>query len=261
MQATKPNKLQTITNPFTPSPVFRWNYACTSEIIVNQGGTSAGKTYSIMQVLFLRAIQYLKSIITVVAHDVPDLKAGALRDAQNIVANTEFIRLWIEKFNKADRIYHFKNGSLMEFKSYENSYDARVGKCDFLFINECNNVSFEIFQELQVRTNRQTFLDYNPTTWFWAHEHLIGKENVQLFISNFMHNPFISKKVLREILNYRHTQPWRWQVYGLGLTGRVEGLIHTRVAICNAFPRDAKKITYGLDFGYTNSPTALVKME
>src|ERR1044072_4659362 len=126
------------------STLFEINYLCTSHITINQGGTSSGKTYAIEQVLFTLAAQQAKQVITVVGQDIPNLKAGALRDALNIYQQSAPISQSIKSFNKTDRIFEFHNGSIIEFKSYENAQDAKSGKRDYLFVNEANGISFEI---------------------------------------------------------------------------------------------------------------------
>ncbi len=240
----------------TVTPVFEWNWNSRAEVVINQGGTSSSKTFSILQVLFLRSILEPNIITTVVGGDIPDLKSGALRDAKMIVAGSDYVRGNITQFNATDRVYYFRNGSVMEFKSYQDEFDARSGKRRYLYINEAQNVSKEVFDELNDRTFGQAFLDYNPTVRFWAHS-LFSEPGVQLFISNFLHNPWCDPKVRRTLLRYRTTNPARWRVYGLGMTGEVEGAIFQKVFKADAFPD--VPFVYGLDFGYSNDPSALVK--
>ena len=129
---------------FQTSVIFERNYNSTAEVVVNQGGTSSGKTYSILQVLCLKAIAEPDQVISVVGQDVPNLKSGALRDMQTIVASSPDIQSWIKGYNASDRIYSFQNGSLIEFKSYQDSQDAKSGKRDYFFLNEANGINFEI---------------------------------------------------------------------------------------------------------------------
>lgn len=242
----------------TVTPVFLWNWNSRAEVVINQGGTSSSKTVSIMQVLFLRATLEPNVVITVVGGDVPDLKAGAMRDAKRIVASSDYIRSQITRpFHETDRVYSFRSGSMMEFRSYENEYDARSGKRHYLFLNEAQNIPFEVYQELAERTFKQVFLDYNPTRRFWAHD-LVGTPNIELFISSFLHNPYCDPKVRRQLLRYRVTNPARWRVYGLGLTGEIEGSVFKSVFPIDRFPDIP--FVYGLDFGYSIDPTALVKL-
>ncbi len=129
---------------FKTSCLFEANYNATEDILVNQGGSSSGKTYSILQVLFTKALQDY-SVITVVGESIPNLKAGALRDALDIYNSSEILKSFVIDYNKSDRIFTFLNGSVMEFKSYEDSQGAKSGKRDYLFINEAQGISYDIF--------------------------------------------------------------------------------------------------------------------
>jgi phage terminase large subunit len=139
------------------SILFKSNYNCKSPIVVNQGGTSSGKTYAILQVLFCIAGENAKQVITIVGQDIPNLKAGALRDALNIYNETPQFRAIIKSYNKSDRIFEFNNGTIIEFKSYDNGQDAKSGKRNYLFINEANGINFDIYNELALRTSNRIF--------------------------------------------------------------------------------------------------------
>lgn len=244
--------------PFVVVPIFEWNWKSDKPIVVNQGGTSSGKTYSILQVLFCKAAEKTNRIITVVGQDIPNLKKGAMRDFVRILDSAPFFRSFIKSYNSTDRIYTFNNGSIIEFTSYENEQDAKSGKRDYSFFNEANGISKEIFYQVQARTIEQTFLDYNPTMPFWVHLELIGKSNVDFFISNFTHNPFLHPNIKKTILSWKITDPERWLVYGRGKTGKVEGVIFKNVNWIDAMPTNLKRFSYGMDFGFSD-PTVLIK--
>jgi phage terminase large subunit len=243
---------------FQTSIIFDRNYHSTAEVIVNQGGTSSGKTYSILQVLCLKAIGENDQVISVVGQDVPNLKSGALRDMQTIVASSPDIQSWIKGYNASDRIYTFHNGSIIEFKSYQDSQDAKSGKRDYFFLNEANGVSYEIYSELAMRTKKQVFIDYNPNARFWVHDKLIGKEGVELIISDHRHNPFLPDIIRKKIEAIRSEDEELWKVYARGMTGKIEGLIYRNWGTIGTIPNEAQLIGYGMDFGFTNDPTAVV---
>jgi phage terminase large subunit len=243
---------------FQTSVIFDRNYNSTAEVIVNQGGTSSGKTYSILQVLCLKAIAENDQVISVVGQDVPNLKSGALRDMQTIVASSPDIQSWIKGYNASDRIYTFHNGSIIEFKSYQDSQDAKSGKRDYFFLNEANGISYEIYSELAMRTKKQVFIDYNPNARFWVHDKLIGKEGVDLIISDHRHNPFLPDIIRKKIEAIRSEDEELWKVYARGMTGKIEGLIYRNWGTIGTIPSDAQLIGAGLDFGFTNDPSAMV---
>lgn len=243
---------------FKTTDVFQANRNAKTDIVINQGGTSSGKTYAIMQNLFLHAIEEPNQVITVVGQDIPNLKVGALRDAETIVASSEVLQSYINNYNKSDRVFTFFNSSIIEFKSYDDWQDAKSGKRDYLFLNEVNGIAKPIFDELYLRTKRKTYLDYNPNTEFWVHSDLIGKENVSLIISDHRHNTFLDEKIHNKIEAIE--DPELWKVYARGLTGKLEGVIFRDYNIVPNISLNAKLIGYGLDFGFTNDPTALIAM-
>lgn len=243
---------------FKTTDVFQANRNAKTDIVINQGGTSSGKTYAIMQNLFLHAIEEPNQVITVVGQDIPNLKVGALRDAETIVAASEVLQSYINNYNKSDRVFTFFNSSIIEFKSYDDWQDAKSGKRDYLFLNEVNGIAKPIFDELYLRTKRKTYLDYNPNTEFWVHNDLIGRENVSLIISDHRHNTFLDEKIHNKIEAIE--DPELWKVYARGLTGKLEGVIFRDYNIVPNISLDAKLIGYGLDFGFTNDPTALIAM-
>jgi phage terminase large subunit len=243
---------------YKASVVFKLNYTATSYVVINQGGTNSGKTYAIEQALFCLAAEHEKQIITVVGQDIPNLKAGALRDAQNIVAQFPQLKQLIKNYNKTDRIFEFYNGSIIEFKSYANPQDAKSGKRDYLFINEANGIKWDTYQELALRTKTRIFIDYNPNAEFWVHDHLIGKPNVELIISDHRHNPFIDEAMAARIENI--DDPEKWKVYARGLTGKVDGLVLNNWHLCDDIPKDARLLAVGLDFGFSNDQTGCIEV-
>lgn len=248
------------------NPIFYWNLNTDADIVVNQGGTSSSKTYSILQVLFFRAMQQSNLVITVCGQDIPNLKRGAIRDAKQIVNTTPEIQAAVQGYNGTDKIFTLKNGSIIEFTSYDDAQDAKNGKRDYLFVNEANGVSYEVYHELQVRTRKQVFLDYNPNASFWVHEKLVplikdpeSPMKVVRFISNYTHNKFLDKTTIKRIEAMK-SDSQLWRVYGLGYTGKVKGLIFPKWEQAYKFPEDANRIAYGLDFGFSESSCALCKV-
>lgn len=245
-------------NNYEASVLFKRNYQSTAYIVINQGGTSSGKTYAIEQVLFCLACEKNNQVITVVGQDIPNLKAGALRDALNLYNRSNQLKLLVKNYNKTDRIFQFNNGSVIEFKSYSDAQDAKSGKRDYLFINEADGIEWPVFNELALRTKTRIFIDYNPNHEFWVHDNLIGKPGVELIISDHRHNPFLDKAMADRIENIEEKEEWR--VYARGLTGKVKGLVFKNWFIVDDIPADARLIAAGLDFGFTNDQTGCIEV-
>lgn len=241
---------------FQTTDLFTKNFKSTKKKNVNQGGTSSGKTYAILQVLFVLALRDPGCVITVAGQDIPNLKKGAIRDAAKIVGSSKRLQREIGSFNKSDRIYYFRNGSIIEFNSYSDEQDAKSGKRDYLFVNEANGIPFEVYFQLSIRTYKKEFIDYNPTIKFWVHEKMIGSADVALFISDHRHNPFLPQEIHDEIESIPDKELWK--VYARGLTGQIKGLIYPKYGIVDEVPADISTV-FGLDFGY-NHKTALIEI-
>ena len=225
------------------------------KVIINQGGTSSGKTYTILQLLFVIACTHPNLVITVVGQDIPNLKKGAIRDAHTIQQSEQWLKPYIVGYNKSDRIYEFTNGSIIEFNSYTDEQDAKSGKRDILFLNEANGVDYMAYWQLAIRTRWKIFIDYNPTAKFWVHENLIGQNKVRLVISDHRSNIFLSEEQHKEIENIDDTELHK--VYARGLTGKIHGLIYPNYQLITQIPGILKP-RYGLDFGF-NHKMALVE--
>lgn len=237
--------------------LFRANMDKNTRTFINQGGTSSGKTYTIMQVLIYLAMAENRSVITVAGQDLPNLKSGAIRDAKTIVYNSKWLTGFF-KFNESGHFFVGSNGSVIEFKSYKDEQDAKSGKRDYLFVNEANGIRYDVFWQLAIRTRKQVYIDYNPTRRFWVHDKVKGAKGSKLIISDHRGNPFLSKAEHERIEGTEDVELWK--VYARGLTGKLTGLIFPNFNIVDELPsRDAWKVEgYGLDFGFTNDPTALV---
>lgn len=248
---------------FKTSVLYQANYQATEDVIVNQGGSSSGKTYSILQVLFTFAVQGSSDpnkTITIVGQDIPNLKAGALRDALDIVDSSPILKSFITDYNKTDRIFYFKSGFQMEFKSYMDAQGAKSGKRQYLFMNEANGIDMSVWDQLEMRTTKRAFIDYNPDAEFWVHEHLLKQPNTRLIISDHRHNPFCPQKIREKLEALRFKDYELFKVYARGLTGKIEGLVFRNYDIVPDVPLGAELIADWLDWGFTNDPTSFGKV-
>ena len=225
------------------------------KVIINQGGTSSGKTYTILQLLFVIACTHPNLVITVVGQDIPNLKKGAIRDAHTIQQSEQWLKPYIVGYNKSDRIYEFHNGTIIEFNSYTDEQDAKSGKRDILFLNEANGVDYMVYWQLAIRTRWKIFIDYNPTAKFWVHESLIGQNKTRLIISDHRSNIFLSEEQHNEFESI--DDPELHKVYARGLTGKIHGLIYPAYQLIEQIPGILKP-KYGLDFGF-NHKMALIE--
>lgn len=241
---------------FTSS--FRKICTLSNRIIVQQGGTSSGKTYSTLQLLYLLAVKHQGIIISVVSESLPHLKRGAMRDFFNILNEDNLYSM--SNHNRSDNIYHIGK-SKIEFFSADNKDKMRGSRRDILYINECNNVDYDSFVQLEVRTRKRVYLDFNPVCEFWAHTEVLSKDKESILVkTNYKDNEYLDAAIVRSIESKKHNEQW-WRVYGLGEIGTLEGIIFANNwKITESFPKNCKFEALGLDWGYTNDPTAIVKI-
>lgn len=227
-----------------------------ARIVISQGGTSSSKTYSMLQLLYLIAYKKQGVIISVISETLPHLKRGAMRDFFKILLADG---LYSEKnHDKTNNIYRVGE-SIIEFFSADSGDKLRGARRDYAFINECNNVSYEAFNQIEVRTKKQVFLDYNPSHEFWVHEYLLNDAIDHVFIkSTYKDNPYLDANIIKSIESRRTTDPNWWRVFGEGELGFSEAIIYNHWKQCKAIP-ESNNVAYGLDFGY-NHPTVLVRV-
>jgi phage terminase large subunit len=244
-------------------------------IKVIPGGTSGGKTYGIIPILIDRAAKTPNLEISIVSESIPHLRKGALKDFLKIMKSTG---RYIDKhFNKTYLTYTFANGSYIEFFSAEQEEKVRGPRRNILYINECNNINFDTYHQLAIRTDLEIWLDFNPSADFWAYTELQADEDAEWCTLTYQDNEALQPSIVKEIekalvkgfydpsgdidddANIKNAfwANW-WKVYGLGKLGALQGVILNNWSFCNTIPDTAKLIAYGLDFGFTNDHTGCI---
>lgn len=218
---------------------------------------NSGKTFNTVLWLCVYCLQNSNTTVSIVRQTLPALKRSVLRDVKDNLLN---LGVWNERsFNRSEFIYTFPNGSWIEFFSADNEQKLRGSKRQILYVNEGNELKFIEWQQLQMRTTDFSIIDYNPS---FTDDHWLCDLNkdprTYHFITTYKENPFLEKKVIEEIESLQWKNPSLWRVYGLGLQAIIEGLIFENVEYIDEIPRWCKKHRYlGMDFGYTNDPTAI----
>lgn len=219
------------------------------------GGTSASKTISILLYLIDKAQSTRNKKISVVSESFPHLKRGAIRDFMDIMMQHQYFDE--ERWNATDKVYTFPTGSFIEFFSVDEPDKVRGPRRDILFINECNNITYEAYDQLSIRTREEVWLDWNPTNEFWFYDMVQGNPDVDFITLTYKDNEALDPAIVAAIESHRDNKNW-WKVYGLGELGEVEGKIYRDWRIIDDIPHEARLERYGLDFGYSNDPAALV---
>jgi phage terminase large subunit len=232
-------------------------------IKVVRGGTSAGKTFGIIPLLINDALVEPMLEISIVSESIPHLRRGALKDFLKIMMALN--RYKDDQFNKSTLKYTFQNGSSIEFFSADQPDKLRGARRNKLYVNECDNLTFDAYYQMAIRTDGDIWLDYNPVSTFWVDKEILTQPNVDFITLTYLDNEALSDSIIKEIesakikaLTSTYWANW-WQVYGLGQTGSLEGVCITDWNEID-LPQEARILCAGMDFGYTNDPTSLVLM-
>lgn len=221
------------------------------------GGTSASKTISILLWLIKYAQTYNNSLVSVVSETLPHLKKGAIRDFENIMREHGYFD--DNSWNKTDYIYTFPTNTKIEFFSADQPHKVRGPRRDILFINEANNISYETYTQLEIRTNKVIWCDWNPVSEFWWYTDVLPHQDVDFITLTYKDNEALPQSIVDAIESRKHNVNW-YKVYGEGQLGEAEGRIYTGWKIIDEIPHEARLERRGLDFGYTNDPTAIVDL-
>ena len=220
------------------------------------GGTSASKTISILMWLIHYAQTSENKLVSVVSITFPHLKKGAIRDFLRILVSLGYYTTGT--WNKTDSTYTFPSGSKIEFFStYEQPDRIRGPRRDVLFINEANNISYETYTQLAIRTNEVVWADWNPVSEFFYYTEIKGKVDHDFITLTYKDNEALNPAIIQEIESRKSNKNW-WACYGLGELAEIEGRVYKDWQIVDSIPHEARLERYGLDFGYSVDPSAII---
>ena len=235
-----------------------------SRIKVIQGGTSASKTFSILAILIDKAIKQPNLEISIVSESIPHLRRGANKDFLKIMKDTG--RYIPSNYNKTLLRYEFTNGSYIEFFSVDDESRLRGARRNILYCNESNNISYDAFLQLQIRTDGEIYLDYNPTSKFWVHTEVIGQPDTDYIVLTYKDNQALSQDIINQLeanrikaLTNSYWENW-CRVYLDGEIGQVEGTIYSDYELIDTIPEEARLLGYGMDFGFSQDPAAVIAL-
>ena len=237
--------------------VFKHLLKSNKKIIVEQGGTRSGKTYNILLwIIFSYCTQNTNKIITICRKSFPSLRATVMMYFLDIL---KIHKMYNEiNHNKSSSEYKLYN-NLVEFISLDEPQKVRGRKRDVLFINEANELYFEDWQQLLFRTNEKIILDYNPSDEYsWIYDKVITRDDADFYITTYKDNTFLEQALIKEIERLKETDPQYWQIYGLGQKGVSKSTIFNYEE--SNIPGDAEFLSMGVDYGYTNDPTAHISV-
>ena len=229
-----------------------------TRIQVHQGGTRSGKTYSMCQVIVEWCWENQNSgwVFTIVRKTMPSLRASVMRDFIQILEGEGWYN--VDNHNRSQNTYNLF-GNLIEFISVDEPSKVRGRKRHVCYLNEANEMTLEDFRQLNLRTSEVMLLDYNPSDFFsWIYDEVIPRDDCAFYQTTYKDNPYLDPAIVEEIERLKETDDNYWRVYGLGERGVNTSAVFPVFHEVDAVPDGAQFIAYGLDFGFTNDPAALV---
>ena len=239
--------------------IFEKNYEALSgphRFIINEGGSRSSKTYSLCQLMIIYCLQNSGKVVSIIRKTFPALRATVLRDFIEILKEMDIYSL--DNHNKSEHIYTFSNGSIVEFFSVDDEQKIRGRKRDIAWCNEANELYFDDFTQLNMRTEFKLIFDYNPSdSSSWLYE--LPKEESILIKSTYRDNPFLPNSIRSQIEDLKRTDEALYQIYALGEKAISKSNIYSNWTFLSHRPARFVNYVYGLDFGY-NHPTALMRV-
>lgn len=243
---------------YTATTAVKKILALRKRLKILQGGSSAGKTIAVLLILIDRAQSEQGKLFSVVSETLPHLKKGAIRDFLSIMEGHGYYQ--DNNWNRTDYIYTFETGTKIEFFSADSPDKVRGPRRNVLFINEANNISYETYTQLAIRTSEEIYIDYNPVSEFWVHDDVMIPANeaqYDFIILTYKDNEGLPKTVIDELESRRSKTEWA-RVFLDGQIGGQEGRVYTNWIAIDEIPLGARLERYTIDFGYTNDPTAII---
>ena len=239
--------------------IFEKNYEAIlgdKRFIINEGGSRSSKTYSLCQLMIIYCLQNNNKVVSVIRKTFPALRATVLRDFIEILKEIGLYKQ--DSHNKSEHIYTFANGSMVEFFSVDDEQKIRGRKRDIAWCNEANELYFDDFTQLNMRTENKLIFDYNPSeSASWLYE-LPAEESIKIK-STYKDNPFLPDSIKAQIEDLARTDEALYQIYALGEKATSKSNIYSNWSFVAHRPAKFVKYVYGLDFGY-NHPTALMRV-
>mgnify|MGYP003662933538 FL=1 len=238
--------------------VLQKNLNANTRIVVNQGGTRSSKTYSLAQLIILKALQEQGKVYTICRKTLPALKGTAYKDFFNILEEHNLYNP--DKHNKSELTYKLNNNEI-EFISVDMPQKIRGRKRHILWLNEANEFRFEDWVQLSLRTTENIYLDFNPSDpYSWIYDKVMNREDCTFIKSTYLDNPFLPDETIKEIERLKDLDSNYWKIYGLGDMAQPTETIFRQFEIANNVPTEAELIAIGMDFGYSNDPTAIAEV-
>lgn len=244
-------------------------------VFVIRGGQGASKTVSILELIIQSLLAKTKEI-SVISSELSKMKRTVVRDYKKIAKDWGVLDNGF--FNKSELKHELENDSYIDFLGADVNDVGKGFRRDIIYINEADKMDIDTAVQFISRA-KLTIIDYNPDSLFWGDDYINENNFITL---TFEDNEYLSQSEVDSILDYKtkgfhnpdlpfdllfkeeniKSNYWsnKWKVYGLGMVGNLDGVVFDNWQQIDSIPEDARLLGLGMDFGYSNDPTAIVEV-
>ena len=237
-----------------------------TRVNVFYGGAGSGKSYFVMQKIILKALDSQRKVLIV-------RKVGATLKESVWSLTLELIHTGgltptVKQINKSDLTIEFLNGSVLLFKGLDDSEKIKsINGITDIVIEEATEITLDDFTQLNLRLrskkpNNQIHLMFNPVSkanWVYKYFFETKPDNCVIVQTTYRDNPHLPKEYVDSLHALENKNPAYYKIYVRGEFATLDKLvfpvIHKRI-ISEDELTDAW-FWAGMDFGYTNDPTAI----
>lgn len=227
-----------------------------SRHLIIQGSRRSAKSFSVYKWLYFLSMGKERETNLVVCASYPSLQ-NAIQDFQRACDAT------VENNQILGYHYRLPNGSIFQFKSFDDYTKAQGTSCTRLFIEEALNVKEDIITTLSMSCTKQIYFAYNPTKKSFLDKY-IDKDKKNYLHTTYNDNPYLTPEQVAEFesIRDRALKPtatvldrYAYKVYVLGEFSSMAGKVFMEIWNCTDDEyADIKAVEgYGLDFGYVDS--------
>lgn len=231
---------------------------------IHEGGARSSKTTSIIQFILQWADRQAETKRFVICR-LKNTWTTATTLYDFLIIMKAYGIYKTENHNKTLGIIKHKNVEFW-FGGLDDPQRLHGFTSDGFWINEANEAAKDDFDQLEMRSSGFFILDYNPrmSEDHWIVRNILRRTDVKYIHSTVIDNPFAPENVVAKIRSYEPTpenmetgtaDKNKWEIYGLGLRAKIEGLIYENYSIVKVIPAWVKKRYQCMDLGFTFDPT------
>lgn len=232
---------------------------------VYYGGAGSGKSYFVVQKLILKILQYKRKVLVV-------------RKVQATIKDSIwalFLRLLykmpqvIKSINKSDFTIELINGSVIIFKGMDDAEKVKsIEGITDIVVEEASELTEDDFDQLNLRLRAkcgmlQIHLMFNPISkanWVYKRFFANGTPPDTVIVhTTYKDNPHLPEEYIASLLRLERTNPAYFKIYVLGAFATLDKLVFPVKTVRIISQDEVKNLPFwiGMDFGYTNDPTAI----